>query len=234
MHKKTALLMKKLIILLIFITASVGAYAQATNDAGLWTTLNFEKKLKKNFAFFVTEEFRLRENFTRLNLFYTDLGFSVQPVKFLKVSLSYRNIEKYAFDNTFSFRHRLMLDIVLKKKAGMLALSYRQRIQSEVRDVYVSEHGHNAEWYSRNKFEIKFDLDKKITPYVGTEFRFQIKNARAVESDGLWHRARYFAGLDYQRNKRDKFGFYYLIQNEYNVSAPQNLYIIGLEYSISL
>jgi hypothetical protein len=127
-----------------------------------------------------------------------------------------------------------MLDILLKKKFGGIALSYRQRIQSEVRDVYVSEYGRYPEWYSRNKFEIKFDLDKKITPYFATELRFQISNPRSAESDGLWHRIRYVGGIDYQRNKRDKFGFYYLIQNEFNVSEPQNLYIVGLEYSISL
>lgn len=218
----------------MLITASGAMFGQATNDLGLWTTLNLEKKIKKEFSFFVTEEFRMKENITRLNLFYTDLGFSVQPVKFLKVSLSYRNIEKYAIDNTFSFRHRLMLDIVLKKKVGKLGFFYRQRLQSEVRDVYVSENGHNAEWYSRNKFEIKFDLDKKVTPYIGTELRYQIKNPRNVESDKLWHRVRFIGGIDYQKNKRDKFGLYYLVQREYNVSAPQNQYIIGLEYSISL
>ena len=209
-------------------------FGQATNDAGLWTTLNIEKKLKKNVGIFATEEFRLKENFTRLNLFYTDLGVFVQPVKFLKLSLSYRNIEKYVIENTFSFRHRLMLDISLKKKVGKLGLSYRQRIQAETRNVYTSGDGRVPEWYSRNKFEIKFDLDKKITPYVATELRFQISDPRAVESDGLWHRARYVAGFDYEKNKRDKFGVYYLIQREFNVSTPQNLYIFGLEYTISL
>jgi hypothetical protein len=220
-----------LVIVLLF---SVSAFSQATNDAGLWTTFNFDKKLKDKFSVFLTEEFRLRENFTRVNLFYTDFGVEVRPAKFLKVALAYRLIEKNLEDQTYSYRHRLMLDITLKKKWGDFAFSYRQRLQSEVRNVYSSEDGAVPEWYSRNKFTIKYDTDKAITPYIAAEFRYQISNPRAVESDATWHRSRYVAGLDYKVNKRNTLGLYYLIQNEYNVSAPQNLYIVGIEYSLSL
>lgn len=226
--------MKRLSAFFLFIFIGTLGISQTVNDAGLWTTFNLEKKLKHNFSIFVTEEFRMRENITRLNLFYTDLGVAIQPVKILKVSLAYRSIQKYDWDNVFSYRHRLMLDIVVKKKMKKIVLSYRQRLQAEVRDIYISEDGKVPEWYSRNKFEIKLDLDKKITPYVSTEFRFQISNPRQVEVDHLWHRNRYAFGFDYQKNKRDKFGLYYLIQNEYNVSSPQNQYIIGIEYGITL
>jgi hypothetical protein len=162
------------------------------------------------------------------------LGAEYRPAKFLKAALAYRLIEKNQFDGTYSFRHRIMLDITLKKKVGKFALSYRNRLQREIRNINTSESGILPEWYSRNKFTVKYDLGKAITPYVSAEFRYQIVNPRARESDGTWHRNRYAAGIDYKRNDRNTFGLYYLIQNEYNVSAPQNLYIIGIEYSLSL
>lgn len=208
--------------------------SQATNDAGLWATFNIEKKLNKKFGLFLTEEYRRKENFTRTNLFYTDLGVFVKPLDFLKVSLAYRPIQKYMDDNTFSYRHRLMLDISVKKKFGNLTASFRERIQAEVRNVYSSEIGSVPEWYSRNKFELKYDLDKPVTPYVAVELRYQFNNPRAVESNKIWHRSRYVFGLDYKYNTKNSFGLYYLIQQEYNVSAPQNLYIVGIEYSLSL
>ncbi|MCX6294931.1 MAG: DUF2490 domain-containing protein [Bacteroidetes bacterium] len=207
--------------------------AQTSNDAGLWCTFNVDKKLNKKFGLFLTEEYRMRENFTRSNLFYTDLGFTYKPADFLKISLAYRCIEKFQIDNTISFRHRGMLDISLKKKFGKVALSYRQRIQAEVRDVYSSDIGSLPEWFSRNKFELKYDLDKPITPYLAVEFRYQFNNPRAVEGNKLWSRNRYFVGLDYKRNDKSTFGLYYMIQQEFNISAPQNQYIIGLEYSLS-
>ena len=225
---------KQFFLLSVFIFLITNGFSQATSDAGLWATFNLEKKLKRNFSVFVTEEFRLRENFTRLNLFYTDLGISVRPAKFLKVSLSYRMIDKFLIDNTFSYRHRLMLDILLKEKFGPIALSYRYRLQSEVRNVYSSEDGNSPEWYSRSKFELRYDLDKPITPYIAAEFRYQINDPRNVESDDLLHRQRYIVGLNYKRDDRNTFGLYYLIQNEFNVSSPESIYIVGLEYTISL
>ena len=227
--------MKKTFLILLFSLGYIMyLFAQPTNDAGLWTTFNVNKKLKRNFGVFLTEEYRLRENFSQTNLFYTDIGTEVRPLSFLKVSIAYRLIEKFINDKTFSYRHRLMLNISLKQKLGDATLSYRQRLQSEVRNIYSSAIGNIPEWYSRNKFELKYDINKPITPYIATEFRYQINNPRAVESNGLWHRNRYFVGLDYKRSDKHSFGLYYMLQREFNVSSPQNIYIIGLEYSISL
>lgn len=221
------------IIFLISIGFVSQSNSQTTNDAGLWCTFNVEKNLNPKFGIFLTEEYRLRENFSQNNLFYTDLGFFYKPADFLKISLAYRCIEKFQDDNTISFRHRGMLDITLKKKFGNFSASYRQRIQAEVRNVYSSEIGNLPEWYSRNKFEVKYDLDKPITPYVAIELRYQINNPRAIESNNVWSRNRYFVGLDYKKNDVSTFGLYYMIQKEFNVSAPQNQYIIGLEYKLS-
>lgn len=209
-------------------------YSQEINDAGLWCTFNLEKQLAKKFNLLLTEEYRIKENFSQNNLFYTDIGAEYKAAKFLKISFSYRNIQKFSNDNVISFRHRLSLNITLKHKFEHFILSYRQRLQSEIRNIYSSDMGAIPEWYSRNKFEVKYDFDKPIVPYAAIEIRYQIVNPRAVNSNGLWHRNRYIAGLNYKLNDKHSFGLYYLIQNEYNVSIPQNQYIIGLEYNLSL
>lgn len=208
--------------------------SQESKDAGLWATVGIEKKINKKFSLFIIEEYRQRENFTRPNLLYTQPGISFRPYDFLKISLAYRFIDKYLKDNSISFRHRLLLDITLKKKFGRFGLSFRERIQAENRNILSSESGKVPEWYSRNKLEVKYDIDKPITPYVSIELRYQIRNPRAIESDKMWSRNRYAFGLDYKRSDKHSFGLYYLIQQEYNVSAPQNLFIVGLEYSLSL
>lgn len=222
---------KPFLLFLVAIGFNCNLIAQATNDAGLWCTFNLDKKISSNLKVFLTEEYRLRENFTMNNLFYTDIGVSYKPYDFLKVSLAYRNIQKFQVDNSISIRHRAMIDILFKKKIGDFDCSYRQRVQAEVRDVNSSEIGAIPEWYSRSKFQIKYDLDKSITPYIATEFRYQISNPRALESNNIWSRNRYFVGVDYKKNNQNTFGLYYMIQQEYDVTAPNNLYIIGLEYS---
>ena len=227
--------MKKIIsvyfYLFLFISSST---SQTTNDAGLWTTFNIQKDFKKNISVFLTEEFRLKSNLTRLNLFYTDLGITVRPIKFLKISLAYRMIDKFLIDNSFSYRHRLMLDITLRKKMNVWVITYRHRLQSEIRNVYSSPKGFVSEWYSRNNFKLKCDLKSPIKPYISAEYRYQIKDSRNAESNHLFHRQRYILGLDYKLNGRNSFGLYYLIQNEFNVLSPENIYIVGLEYSITL
>jgi hypothetical protein len=226
--------MKKIFLHIAFILLSVSASAQYYDDAGLWSTVSVEKRLKNNFSVFLTEEFRLRENFSKINLFYTEAGVEYRPYPFAKVSLTYRSIEKKIIDDTYSFRHRLMLDITFRKKLKDFTFAYRHRLQAEVRNIYSSANGDIPEWYSRNKISVKYDLHKKITPYVSCELRYQLSDPRNIESDKTWHRARYAAGLDYEMNKKNAFGLYYLIQREWNVSVPENLYIVGLEYSLVL
>jgi hypothetical protein len=210
------------------------ATAQNYPDAGSWNTFNIEYGINSRFTALFTEEYRVKENFSRLNLFYTNLGIEYKATKYFKAALVYRFIDKYQDDNTFSYRHRLMLDLTLKKKFGKFGLSYRQRLQAEKRDIYSSDDGTTNEWYSRNKFAVKYDLDKPYTPYVSVELRYQLHNPRKIESDQTWHRVRYVVGVDYKLNDRSAFGVYYLIQREWNVIDPQHQYIVGLEYTLSL
>jgi len=219
-------------ILLVVIYSPIRA--QVYDDAGMWNTINAEKKFQNNFFIFLTEEFRIRENFSRINLFYTNVGVGYRPYNFLKVELAYRSTEKYLITDFISIRHRLMLDITAKKKLYDFTFYYRHRLQTEVRNVNSSDKGDVAEWYSRNKITAKYDIHKRYTPYISCELRYQIDDFRNMESDKTWHRARYAFGFDYELNKKSTFGIYYLIQHEWNVSLPENLYIIGLEYSLTL
>lgn len=203
-------------------------------DAGSWNTFNVDYKLNKKLSGVFTEELRFKENFSRLNLFYTNLGLEYKLSDVLKVAVVYRFIEKYQDDNSFSFRHRIMFDLTLKKKFSKIGFSYRQRIQAEKRNIYSSDIGYLPEWYSRNKFTLKYAPDKLYTPYAAIELRYQFRNPREWQSDNTLHRIRYSLGIDYKINKKSTFGIYYLIQREFNVVNPQNLYIVGLEYSISL
>ena len=87
------------IIFIISFGFALQSSAQATDDAGLWCTFNLEKAFTQKFSLFITEEYRVRENFSQSNLFYTDLGASYKPADFIKISLSYRCIEKFTEDN---------------------------------------------------------------------------------------------------------------------------------------
>jgi hypothetical protein len=233
-------LSKNKIILLFIVGLAIvkSSNAQSVNyaDFGSWNSFSVEAKFNKKISAIFNEECRLRENISQLNLFYTELGIQYRPYSFLKTSLVYRWIDKYQYeDETFSFRNRLMWDVNVKKSLNKkLTIAFRHRLQAEKKDWFSSERGYLTEWYSRNKFNLKYQLIKKIDAYAAVEFRYQLHDYRNLESEHLWHRNRYQIGADYSINDSNEFGIYYLVQKEFNVSLPENFYVIGLQYALTI
>lgn len=221
--------------LVLALVAAAPARAQHS-DLGNWNTFSFSKGFLDKFSADFDLELRMRDNLSRLNLIYTNWGISYKPVKFFKLSLVYRWIDKYRSEGLFGTRHRFFTDLAFRAKPGRFTLVYRARFQWEYRDArsYGDEFGKQPESYWRNKFDIKYKLNDHWTPYVGTELRFQMHNPRFTYTDKLWDRQRIYAGADYEINHNNSVGAYYLIQREFNVVDPESLYIIGLQYSLSI
>ncbi|MFM2048196.1 MAG: hypothetical protein RI955_744 [Bacteroidota bacterium] len=222
---------------LFFLISNI-LHAQSVNDAdfGSWNSFSVETKMNKKVSILFNEECRLKENISRLNLFYTEVGVQYRPVSFIKTSVVYRWIDKYQYeDGSFSFRNRLMWDFTIKKNLSkQFSLSYRHRLQAEKKDWFTSEKGNLTEWYSRNKFTLKYQINKKIDAYSSVEFRYQLHDYRNLESEHTWHRNRYQTGIDYAINEKNEVGIYYLVQREFNVSIPENFYVIGLQYALTI
>lgn len=178
---------------------------------------------------------RLKENLTRINLFYTNLGLACKINKNFKCELAYRHVDKMRLDYTTSFRHRLMFDLTHKLKGNVFAFSQRVRFQTEVQDFNTSKKGKLNETFIRYKVELKADLDKFYSPYLSCETRYQVHSPRGKgsEYDFGFHRIRYIAGVDLKLNKSNSLNLYYLIQREFNIAPPENIYIIGVQYTVS-
>lgn len=231
-------LTQKLFVLFVFKTICVSTFAQSQAqtqpDAGLWCTFTVEKEFTKKLTIGINEELRLRENYSRLNLLYTNPYITYKLRKRLKLGLGYRFISKYMYkESRFSYKHRLMFDISYKYKFEDLIISYRSRLQGEVRDYNSDPQGKQPEYYWRNKLDIGYEIGK-FTPYIGTEVRYQIEDPRFPASNYGWHRARTYAGVDYEYNKKHSFGIMYLIQQEFDVDDPGTGYILGLDYKYKL
>lgn len=229
--------MKKYLVIIVLLSLlRLQVVAQVEKDAGLWTTLTFQKRVTKKVLLVLDQEFRLRENFQRINLFYTNIGVDFKINKYFKLTPSYRAIQKVKLDQTVSHRHRLSLDATLKKKFSKLTLAERVRYQIEVQDFLTSAKGKLPEQYLRFKTDVKYALTNKITPFVSCELRYQIRSWRGNDMfyNNGFHRIRNIAGADYELNYKHSFTVYYLIQNEFDISSKENIYIVGLAYTFSL
>ena len=227
----------KYILLICFCALFFTSNAQFSptySDAGMWNTFSLDYAINKKISILFAEELRIKENYSRLNLFYTNIGIEYSLNKYIKTSLVYRPIQKFVDDNTFSNRHRLMWDASVKYKIKKISLSYRHRLQVEAKNIQSSELGQVPEWYSRHKFEIGYQATKKINPYFAFETRYQFYDPRIITAYHKFDRMRFQLGCDYKLNGFSKIGVYYLFQQLFNVNSNENLYITGIEYSMSL
>ena len=210
--------------------------AQQNNDAGMWATLSIQHPLSKKINFVIDQELRLKENYQRINLFYTNVGIDYKLNKFIKISPTYRAIQKKRLEGTYSYRHRLMLDVTVKKKLKKFTLSERVRYQAEVQDFNTSKKGKLTEQFLRFKTDLKFTSTEKITPYVSCELRYQIHAPRGdgPRYDNSFHRIRNVLGIEYELNKKNSVNVYYLYQTEFNISTPESIYILGIAYTLTL
>ncbi|MCD6018168.1 MAG: hypothetical protein K0S53_1289 [Bacteroidetes bacterium] len=210
--------------------------AQRSKDAGMWATFTIQHPLTKKINLVIDQEFRLKENYQRINLFYTNVGVDYKFNKSIKISPTYRTIQKKRLDGSYSYRHRLMLDVTLKKKLNKITLSERIRYQIEVQDLYTSRKGKLEEQFLRFKTDVKYSLSDRITPYFSCELRYQIRSPRGdgpAYNNGF-HRIRNVFGFEYQLNKKNSVNLYYLVQSEFNISTPESIYILGIAYSLTI
>ena len=221
------------ILNVIFILITLTSQSQKVfKDAGMWNTLSFKHKINKKLALLFTEEFRLKENFTQVNLTYSEFGLEYTYNKNVKTSIVYRAIQKFQYDNPLSYRNRMQWDIGLKKNIGKFGINYRHRLQGEVKDYYTSENGHYREWFSRHKIGAKYEINDKWSIAISGEYRLQLSDPRSPEYNRGIHRQRYQAGFTYKISSKQDFGMYYLYQNEFTIQNLTDIYILGVEYSI--
>ena len=216
------------LVVFIIICKTVVCLAQV-NDAGLWASINVEKKLTSKFALTLTEEARMNENISELGTAFSEIGATYKIKKYISIGVSYRFIQHRRVDDFYSFRHRYMIDLVLKKKIKKFAFTLRERFQTQYADLNSSENGKVPDYYLRNKLTVKYDFDKKYTPFIAAELFYQLSNQKGNEIDNT----RYSAGFEYKFNKKVSVDLFYLINREINVNDPWTDYVVGfgLNYS---
>jgi hypothetical protein len=225
--------MKKYILFFIFSISFVPTFSQ-TEDLGSWMTFSFNKGLGDKFALNLDQELRFKDNLSNFNLVYTNLGCTYKVTSFLKVATVYRFIDKQKGDGSYGIRNRLYTDFAFKIKPKKWSLRYRLRLQSEWRTLgYNSDLANVPEVYIRNLFKIGYKFSYRISPYIGAELRWQLQNPRLPWGNGF-DRSRFLIGSNYNINNKMTLGTYFLYQKEWNRSDPQTLYIIGLEFGISI
>ena len=207
--------MKKRIILLIFSFVAVSANAQTT-DNQLWTAFQVETDITKRLTVGLDVEVRFDQNISRLRSAFGQAEVSWKFNKYLSASIDYRYGGKENDKlSEFSKGHRISLFVTGKYKFYDFTISNRAGYYNQYL-VDAPEGSVNPEKYFRNKTQLRYNITKKISPFVYFEFfyRFSGKTQEVDEN-------RYAGGVEYDFNKKNSVKVLYMYLTEVNVK-PKN------------
>ncbi len=208
---------------------SFGLSAQ-TNDAGLWASINLEKKINKKFSVQLGEELRFYENYSELGSFFTEASLEYKLNKTFGFSAGYRFTNKRRVDDSYSMRHRFLVNATAKRKFKQLNAGLRLRYQSQFSDYYSDAEGQIPANYFRAKLAFKYDLNKKYTPFISGELFTNTNRPEGILMDNY----RIEAGIEYEFSKVSSLQLSYIFNKEVQVKDPWTLYVIGVSWNYVL
>ena len=216
--------MNRLFFNIVFCLALPTALLGQVNDAGLWTSIDLQTDISKRFNVDANVELRFNENISELGTIYGETSLGYKFNKSLEFSAGYRLIGKRRLDDSYSARHRMLFNVSYRKKIKKITTTFRVRYQTQFTDINRSADWRVPEEYLRTKIAIKYDTDKKWTPFFSGESFYRI----GVDPGIVFNEYRLSAGVDYDFNKKSGITLAYIFDREVQVEDPWTNYVVSL------
>lgn len=189
------------------------------NDANLWIAFSKSFDLPDKWKFSITEELRLKENYSRLDNLLTQFSLGKRLSDWFSADLNYRYSLKYNIESGYYHRHRIHTDLNFRLKADEWQFNNRFRIQTTA-DTPVFE------WYFRQKIGVEKSFED-LTGGIAWEYYYPINNPKLK----LLDRTRFYFSLEYKIDKRNFISGGFIIERERNVKNPWTNYILSVQYT---
>jgi hypothetical protein len=197
-------------------------------DAGLWSSFSAEYKLNKKTELSIAPEFRLNENLSQINSWFSDFGVQYK----LPGNLSFQAVYRLGYRNPLlepELRQRLQFGFGYKVELNDWSFGLTSRYQSALR--LITDDG-DPDFIStwRNKFSVKYGGFKKWE--LGSAFEVFNSQSQLRSMDLTdW---RFTCSAEYKINKRNFISFGYLIQKNLVSRVPELDYVGLLSYKLIL
>lgn len=216
------LFMKKIFfITIILLSFRIG---NAQDGVGLRSGVNLQKKLTKKITLNANGQLRFNGDISYLQTYLFELGGAYKISKAFDAEVYYRFVNRRKNETKdFKNRHRFYADLSFDKKFGAIKFENRLRYQHQFKDNDgITEFDAS---YIRDKIEIGYDNKSKFTPYVSTDFFFQI--------GGTIDQLRPKIGLSYKINKKNALDIS-VFKDIDLVGAEKLSPVLGLIYKVKL
>lgn len=197
-------------------------------DAGLWSSVSLEYKPNKQMELSLAPEFRLNENLSQVNSWFSDFGVQYKLPNNLNIQAVYRVGYRSPMLEP-ELRQRLQFGVGYKFEMNDWSLSLVSRYQAALR--LMTDDGDPdliSTW--RNKVSMKYAGFKKWE--LGSAF--EIFNSQSDEHTLDLTDWRWTCSVEYKINKRNFISFGYLIQKNLVSKVPELDYIGLLSYKVIL
>ena len=194
-----------------------------------------DKKIVKGFHVSLSEEFRLKDDLSSVDRFYTTLGLSYKFCPYFKAGVSYTLMNLHKFDSDtdkwgWNTRHRATLDLTGMYRAGNVKFNLRERFQFTHRtgDMNVYQDPRN-ELVLRSRLKVSYEFQTRpVEPYMSVEVRntlnavhYNSPSYSSVPGDNISYndvyvnRVRLQPGVEWRLDSRNSFDFYLLADYVY-------------------
>ena len=238
------------VLILLSINTSFSQEYKTVRDFELWTGATVKKSfLEKQLTLGLTQEFRLDDNSTRLDAFFTELEAKYKLENGLSVGGAFRFIRNKKNSGDIN-EGRFNLDLGYKYKFDRLSLSSRLRYQNKNQLGITRDEGDYAVSKFRLRLKAEYNIKNwKLDPYVSAElFYAQTKNQivyiddvviEPIENVNGFEKMRYTIGTNYKINKLISVGGFYRIEQEFKsyplfYNTPATYYIGGVNVTFKL
>jgi hypothetical protein len=218
-----------LFLIFVFTFLLTGIKAQVYyDDASLRLNLKFDKRLSKNLDLQFTLQNRFRDNMTHYSQFNANPELVFKASKHFKILAGYVYGMKRKPEGIYLSQHQMYGGVLARVKFSNFTLMYRNIVQAQTKATYDQEKASILRYYDRNKFTVKYEINKYLEVYTAYE-----ANVPLADLDYLYiRRSRYYLGGAYKLTKRSYLEGYFLFQTKIPTSFyPTRDFIYGLTYS---
>ncbi|MBU3009951.1 DUF2490 domain-containing protein [Polaribacter vadi] len=232
-YKKNKNAIIKIVFVNFLLLSNISLAQEGDKDWASWNIIGIEYKLNKKWNFGLEEQFRLKENFSAVDEFFTQLSSEYKVFKGFKLGAAIRYIREndnqgnvQGYENHFRFQ----FDAKYKHEINDFTIGYRFRYQNKNELGISVDEGDEAKQNLRFKTSLEYNFkDWKLDP----KFSAEIFNRFQAEEDNGFSKYRLTLGTDYKIKNFGELGIYYRYERELNEEYPDVNNILGLKYTYS-
>ena len=238
--------MKKLLIITTLFASTFIASAQVNEDVDTdfraRVSAEVDKRIIRGLHIGLSEEFRLKDNLSSVDRFYTTLGVSYKFCPYFKTSVSYTLMNLHKFDSDadswgWELRHRMALDLIGSYRIGNVKFNLRERFQLTHRtgEMNIYQNPRN-ELVLRSRLKVSYEFpNRPLEPYMSVEVRNTLNAVHycapeytSVPGDNISYndvyisRVRLQPGVEWKLNSRNSLDFYILADYVYEKDIDAN------------